>query len=170
MCFETWGSLLTSLRWRDFRYIQLISSRLFCFPRFFPVSGSPMHPKAKLLGVWPPTDTTTPRGLSNSAMSMTFSWLNLWQRPWSIAVSGSLFLVGSVICNHPIGSIYHLNTTYSPCHMMGYLGKFYLQKHDGISWQILPTKTWWGCFSKLFGPPIRSHTNGKKILHQFKTS
>ena len=101
---------------------------------------------------------------------MTFSWLNLW--PWSIAVSWfPFFWWDRWYVNHPIGSIYHLYTTYSPCHMiLGYLGKFYLQKHDGISWQISPTKTWWGCFSKLFGLPIRSHTNGKKILHQFKTS
>ncbi len=54
------------------------------FPLFFLVTRVPRghlcNPNAKLFGVWPPTDTTTPRGLSNSAMSMTFSWLNLWDK------------------------------------------------------------------------------------------
>ena len=115
----------------------------FCVFLLFPRSrGHLCNPNAKLLGVWPPTDTTTPRGLSNSAMSMTFSWLNLW--PWSIAVSWFPFFWWDrwyVITQLAVYTTYIplivlatwfwdilANFTYK--NMMGYLGKFHLQKHD----------------------------------------
>jgi len=40
---------------------------------------------------------------------------------YEIAVSGSVKKVGLVAYNHPIGNMYHLYTTYSPCQLDDYM-------------------------------------------------
>lgn len=75
------------MKYHEHTDFQELSRSTSCFllpPRNPTSTGAtldPPHlwrPTAKLFGVWPPTEITTPRGFSNSLMSMTRSLVAEW--------------------------------------------------------------------------------------------